>query len=147
VLLVSHDRDFLDRLVTSTIAAEGDGKWLEYAGGYSDMLLQRGVPEVARAETRRSGAPVTPPTPARPPVRKMSFKDRHALEALPTQIADLQKEMERHQKVLDDPQVFTKDPKRFDAALAGLARAQSELLRAEQRWLELEMLREEFGAT
>jgi ATP-binding cassette subfamily F protein uup len=145
VLLVSHDRDFLDRLVTSTIAAEGNGRWVEYAGGYSDMLLQRGVPEVARAETRRSGAPVTPPASPKQSARKMSFKDRHALEALPTQIADLQNEMARHQKVLDDPQVFTKDPKRFDSALAGLARAQSELQRAEQRWLELEMLREEFG--
>jgi ATP-binding cassette subfamily F protein uup len=147
VLLVSHDRDFLDRLVTSTIAAEGNGRWVEYAGGYSDMLLQRGVPEVARAEVRRSGTPVTPPASPKQSARKMSFKDRHALEALPTQIADLQKEMARHQKVLDDPQVFTKDPKRFDAALAGLARAQSELHRAEQRWLELEMLREEFGAS
>jgi ATP-binding cassette subfamily F protein uup len=145
VLLVSHDRDFLDRLVTSTIAAEGNGRWVEYAGGYSDMLLQRGVPEVARAEARRSGAPVTPPASPKQSARKMSFKDRHALEALPTQIADLQNEMARHQKVLDDPQVFTKDPKRFDSALAGLARAQSELQRAEQRWLELEMLREEFG--
>jgi ATP-binding cassette subfamily F protein uup len=145
VLLVSHDRDFLDRLVTSTIAAEGNGRWVEYAGGYSDMLLQRGVPAVARAEARRSGAPVTPPASPKQSARKMSFKDRHALEALPTQIADLQNEMARHQKVLDDPQVFTKDPKRFDSALAGLARAQSELQRAEQRWLELEMLREEFG--
>jgi ATP-binding cassette subfamily F protein uup len=100
---------------------------------------------VARAEARRSGAPVTPPASPKQSARKMSFKDRHALEALPTQIADLQNEMARHQKVLDDPQVFTKDPKRFDSALAGLARAQSELQRAEQRWLELEMLREEFG--
>jgi ATP-binding cassette subfamily F protein uup len=149
VLLVSHDRDFLDRVVTSTIAFEGDGRWVEYAGGYSDMLAQRGVPEAPRAEGRRSGAPVNKPAaapPAKTAVRKMSFKDRHALETLPAEMEALQKEMARHQAVLDDASVFTRDPKRFDQALAGLAKAQSALQTAEQRWLELEMMREALGA-
>jgi ATP-binding cassette subfamily F protein uup len=149
VLLVSHDRDFLDRVVTSTIAFEGDGRWVEYAGGYSDMLSQRGVPDVARGEPRRSGAPVGKPAAAgsaKPAARKMSFKDRHALELLPAEMEKWQKEMAAHQAVLDDPQVFARDPKRFDQALAGLAKAQSGLHSAEQRWLELETLREELGA-
>ena len=149
VLLVSHDRDFLDRVVTSTIAFEGDGRWVEYAGGYSDMLSQRGVPEAARSETRRSGAPVGKGAAApaqKAAARKMSFKDRHALELLPAEMEKWQSEMARHQAVLDDPQVFARDPKRFDQALAGLAKAQSALLAAEQRWLELETLREALGA-
>ncbi|MCX7383303.1 MAG: ABC-F family ATP-binding cassette domain-containing protein, partial [Alphaproteobacteria bacterium] len=89
VLLVSHDRDFLDRVCSSVIVSEGDGRWVEYAGGYSDMLAQKGPPTagLARAaaprEARRpAAAPASPP-----PSRKLSFKDKHALETLPTQIA------------------------------------------------------------
>ena len=92
MLLVSHDRDFLDRVVTSVIAAEGDGRWIEYAGGYSDMLVQRGPPRrpafSGRSHAGRSQDQTA--TAARP--RKMTFKDRHALETLPARIAALQAE-------------------------------------------------------
>ena len=79
VLLVSHDRDFLDRVVTSIIVAEGDGRWVEYAGGYTDMLAQRGpAPTPSGERPRPAPAPSGPA--ARPPSRKLSFKDKHALE-------------------------------------------------------------------
>ena len=89
VLLVSHDRDFLDRTVTATLAAEGAGQWTEYAGGYSDMLSQRGAAAVAEPAAVRNGArPGTNKLAAqRGGSRKMSFKDKHALETLPGDMA------------------------------------------------------------
>jgi len=140
VLLVSHDRDFLDRVVTSTIAAEGDGKWLEYAGGYSDMLAQRGSPAVAKAEARKRGASgaAKPATPA----KRLSFKQMHELEKLPDVIAKLQADLARYQRVLTDPNLFTRDQKKFQSTTSALAQAEADLAKAEERWLELEMLRQ-----
>ncbi len=146
VLLVSHDRDFLDRVVTSTVAAEGDGRWVEYAGGYTDMLLQRGTPalaaraEAGRAEARKGGktADAKPAAPA----RKISFKEKHELERLPEAIARAQADMARCQRMLSDPNLFVRDPKKFNATTAALAKAEAELAKAEERWLQLELLRE-----
>jgi ATP-binding cassette subfamily F protein uup len=75
----------------------------------------------------------------------MSFKDRHALEKLPARIAELQVEADRLRQVLANPDLYAKDPKRFAAASAALAKAEAELAEAEERWLELEMQREEFA--
>jgi len=142
VLLVSHDRDFLDRVVTSTIASEGDGRWVEYAGGYSDMLTQRGTPApTAKATRSRAALPQT--SAAKSPARKMSFKDQHALKTLPVEIETLHARIAAHEAVLADPNLFTRDSKRFDAATAALAKDGAALAAAEQRWLELELLREE----
>jgi ATP-binding cassette subfamily F protein uup len=138
VLLVSHDRDFLDRVVTSTIAAEGDGVWTEYAGGYSDMLSQR--------------APVEPPPPPRATAKlantrnakagKLSFKDKHALETLPAQLEALQSRIAALEAELANPALYRRNPARFAAATTELAQAQAKLAAAEERWLELEALRE-----
>ncbi len=139
VLLVSHDRDFLDRVVTSTIASEGGGVWQEYAGGYSDMITQRGeVATVAKLGTRqRSVAPAV-----RPVARKMSFKEQHELKTLTADIGDLQARIAAHQAQLADPTLFTRDPKRFDAVSAKLAADTRALEIKEDRWLALEILRE-----
>ncbi len=147
VILISHDRDFLDRVVTSVIAPEGDGKWTEYAGGYSDMLAQRGADlkektvksGAAQAAVQQAAAAIAPS----PGKRKLTFNDQHALETLPKTIAKLQTEIAAHQRRLDDPELFSRDRKAFDAASAAIARAQSELDAAEEKWLALEMLREE----
>lgn len=146
VLLVSHDRDFLDRVCTSVLAAEGDGRWNVYAGGYSDMVAQRGSGVQARAAGKAEKASAPDKSEAAPratPKRKLSFKDKHALETLPKRIADLQAEIAKHQAALNDPQLFSRDPKTFEAASAGLEKAGAELSAAEDQWLELEMLREE----
>ena len=142
VLLVSHDRDFLDRTVTSTIAAEEEGSWIEYAGGYSDMLIQRGSPTSAKADARKRAAP--PPTLVKPAnVKKLSFKQQHELEKLlPDAIAKLQADITRYQRILTDPNLFTRDKKKFDATTSALAQAENDLSRAEERWLELELLRQ-----
>ncbi|GAC1342377.1 MAG: ATP-binding cassette domain-containing protein [Acetobacteraceae bacterium] len=145
VLLVSHDRDFLDRVVTSTLAAEGDGRWVEYAGGYSDMLAQRG-PLAAPAERSRTASAVPRPA-ARTPSRKLSFKDKHALETLPAQMEALQVQIARAQQTLAKPDLYRADPAGFRVANDALARAERDLATAEERWLELEMLREELEAS
>ncbi|MEQ1653554.1 MAG: ATP-binding cassette domain-containing protein [Hyphomicrobium sp.] len=142
VLLVSHDRDFLDRVVTSVLAPEGDGRWTEYAGGYSDMLSQRKGEELQKIATDRSEetAPVRVAVQqtAASPQRKLTFKEKHALETLPQTIAKLDGDIKKLSKRLEDPSLFTKDRTAFDKATADLAKAQTQLDAAEMQWLELE---------
>jgi ATP-binding cassette subfamily F protein uup len=148
VLLISHDRDFLDRLVAGVIVPEGDGKWVEYAGGYSDMLAQRGA-DLARPKPRREGRDVRqaarplPSIAAEPPKRRMTFKDKHALETLPSMIAALQEDMRKLQAKLDDPQFYARDRSGFEKVSAEIGDLQQRIAAAEEQWLELEILREE----
>ena len=145
VLLVSHDRDFLDRAVVSTIASEGQGRWIEYAGGYSDMLSQRGadlrksVPAKARAE-RAAGGPSAAKATAKP---RLSFKEKHALETLPGRIEALEREIERLQAVLGDAGLYARDPQAFSETAAALSRARDERASAEDEWLALALKRED----
>jgi ATP-binding cassette subfamily F protein uup len=150
VLLVSHDRDFLDRTVTATIAYEGDGNWEVYAGGYSDMVAQRGHGVKARAAAAASAPSPAKPAAAAPSApsaskRKLSFKDKHALEQLPKRIAQLESDIARLNNTLHTPNFYTRDPAGFQKATAELTRVQTELAKAEEDWLALEMLREEIG--
>jgi len=146
VILVSHDRDFLDRTVTFVLAAEGNGRWVEYAGGYSDMLAQRRdssrAPATPLPAQTRPAADCEPPA-TRPDRRKLSFKDKHALEALPGRIDALQSEIAALGRKLADPQLFARDPQAFTRAGAELAEAEAALAAAEDEWLRLELLREE----
>ncbi len=147
LLLVSHDRDFLDRTVTSVLASEGEGRWIEYAGGYSDMLAQRaaGAPDsVARSRPAGRGAAPAAEAEAAAAVkvkRKLSYKERHALEALPGEIAALQAAMARLEAEIADPRLYARDRARFDAAAAELADKRGKLEAAEEKWLELEYMR------
>jgi ABC transport system ATP-binding/permease protein len=145
VILISHDRDFLDRVVTSVIAPDGNGHWIEYAGGYSDMLAQRGadLKRETRAEATEPKPEPRPLVASAAPRRRLSFNEKHALDTLPKTIAALQSEIARQQRLLDDPDLYRRDRKAFDAASQAIAVAQQELIAAEDRWLELEVLREE----
>jgi len=152
VLLVSHDRDFLDRVVTSVIASEINGRWIEYAGGYTDMLAQRAATRrgslSANTQTVKQSAPDTqrkPSTSRRLP--RMNFNDQRALETLPDQIAALQTKIAGLNVVLADPDLYARDAVRFRATTDALAVAREDLAAAEERWLRLEMLREELEAT
>ena len=147
VLLVSHDRDFLDRVAVSTIAYEGRGHWIEYAGGYSDMLMQRGrdlettsqvgvKSPAAKASSVKADA-------SSGPKGRLSFKDKHALEALPKKITQLQAEILRLKKVLADGGLYARDPKAFAAAADALTAADMARATAEDEWLALELKREE----
>jgi len=147
VVVVSHDRDFLDRVATSVIVAEGEGAWTEYAGGYSDMVAQRGYgvtkPQLERP-TAKAGRNAPMPSIAAPTTRaKLSFKQKHALETLPKEIARLSAEIERLSAQLADPAFYARDPKAFAAASDKLDAAETAKTKAENDWLELELLREE----
>ena len=143
LLLVSHDRDFLDRVVTSVVAAEGQGRWLEYAGGYSDMMAQRGPGVAKRAAAAQPARARTAKNPAKTAPRRLSFNDKHALETLPGRIAGLQADIARLHQTLDDAELYARDPDAFAANTAALAAADADLAAAEEQWLALEMLREE----
>lgn len=148
VLVVSHDRDFLDRVCTSVIAPAptGKGAWIEYAGGYSDMVSQRGATPAARASISKvrdapSASSVEPA--AKPSASKMSFKDKHALETLPQEIEKLEGDIAKVNKALAEAGLFEKKPKRFNQLVKLLEKTQAELDGVEERWMELEMMREE----
>jgi ATP-binding cassette subfamily F protein uup len=145
VIVVSHDRDFLDRVATSTIMSEGDGNWTEYAGGYSDMVAQRGAGVAARTIATSSGSKPPPQNAALTPIApkvKLTFKDKHALETLPAEITRLEGQIESLQKALADPALYARDPGAFAKKSAELDGKLAERERAEEQWLELELKRE-----
>jgi len=145
VIIISHDRDFLDRVVTSVIAPEGDGRWIEYAGGYSDMLAQRGgdlTREAASPATAGREKTSRPRAPSASSKRRLNFNEKHALETLPKTIVSLEAEIARQQRILDDPDLYNRDRAKFDRVSEALTKAQAELREAEDKWLELEVLRE-----
>ena len=146
VLLVSHDRDFLDRVVTSVLAPDGHGKWIEYAGGYSDMLAQRKGSEPVKAEAKREGGSAKGTNGTLAPMdqaarRKLTFKDKHALETLPATMQKMEAEIKAVGDKLADGDLFTRDRAGFEVLTDRLADAQSALEAAEMKWLELEELR------
>ncbi|SHK20360.1 ATP-binding cassette, subfamily F, uup [Roseomonas rosea] len=150
VLVVSHDRDFLDRVATSLIAYEGDGRWQDYAGGYSDMVAQRGHGVRARlgeapavAAPRRAAEAPSATAAARP---RLTMAERQALKTLPGEMEKLSAEIAKLNDILADPQLYSRDPARFAKASELLAQRQAALGQAEERWLELEMRREEIEA-
>jgi len=145
IVLVSHDRDFLDRIATSVLVSEGKGRWIEYAGGYSDMVAQRGFglagPEaVVPVRATKSAQREAPRQAAR---RKLSFNEKYALEKLPGKIDKLRQELARLEQALADAQFHGRDPQGFARATTSYGAKQQELTGAEEEWLRLEMLREE----
>ena len=150
VLLVSHDRDFIDRVVTATLAYDGDGRWIEYAGGYSDMIAQRGSAPGSAATTveKQRQAPGKDakgngqPAAAKPPAR-LSFKEQHALKTLPDTMAKLQGEIDRLRHVLADPGLYGRDSAGFEKTAAALRQAEAAHASAEDEWLALALKREE----
>lgn len=139
-LLVSHDRDFLDRVATQIVLAEGDGRFTEYAGGYADMLAQRGESPAPRPEPKKVSASV--PKARRTGAAKMNFADAHALKTLPEKIAAADVEIAELEKSLSDSGLYAKDPKRFADLSAQLVKIRAEKEANEERWLILEMQRE-----
>ena len=149
VLLVSHDRDFLDRVATTTIAMEGDGRATIYAGGWSDYRAQAGAPAAeAPAPAKRANAPKRP-APAlpkqSPKASGLSFTQRHRLDALPAEIDRLGAEIGKLEALLADPDLYAREPAKFDKASRALADRRARLDAAETEWLDLESLRERAG--
>jgi len=143
IILVSHDRDFLDRVVTSVIYGAGDGRWTEYAGGYSDMVEQRGPVKLpVKTASRKNLVAVKNASVAK---RKLSFKEKHALETLPGRISALEAAIAKDNNKLNNSDFFTRDPEGFQHTVLSLSATRQELEVLELEWLELEMLREELG--
>ena len=146
VLVVSHDRSFLDNVATSVVVSDGAGRWVEYAGGYSDMVAQRGygvvalpvAPPPGRTERPRAAAPERPP-----PKRRLSFKEKHALDTLPSRMEALRGRLESLETKLADPDFAARSPTAFQTATVDYGRVREDLDRLEDEWLELEILREE----
>ena len=143
VLVVSHDRDFLDRVATSVVMAEGDGRFVEYAGGYSDMVAQRGEGVATRPEKKEPARAKPAPRPRTASDKpRLSFTEKHALETLPARIAALEQEAAALQDKLADHSLYARDPKAFGALADKLSGVKTELEAAEERWLELELRRD-----
>ncbi|MDH7803034.1 MULTISPECIES: ABC-F family ATP-binding cassette domain-containing protein [unclassified Rhizobium] len=152
VILVSHDRDFLDRTVTSTIAPanpdQPDGRWIEYAGGYSDMMAQRkgAAEEKRKAEKQEKAKAASSGSASQDPLKakgKLSFKQKFALENLPKEMEKAQGEIAKREERMADPNLFTKDPATFNTLAKEMTKLREKLETMEEEWLELEMLREE----
>ena len=146
LIVVSHDRDFLDRICSSILMAEGDGKWIEYAGGYSDMVAQRGEGVKARAAEIKAKVRDEKPSAIeanRSISNKLSFKEKHLLDTLPEKVDAMGRDIEKLRTALAEPDLYTRDRARFDKISALLTKMEEERAKAEEEWLALEMKREE----
>jgi ABC transport system ATP-binding/permease protein len=145
ILLVSHDRDFLDRVATSVVVNDGGGRWVEYAGGYSDMVAQRGAAPAAMGQKSPAvRAPKAETQAAKPSAkRRLSFKEKHALETLPARMDALREELAKLDGKLADPDFHARDADGFARATMRYSDVNEELMQAEDEWLNLEILREE----
>ncbi|SMY09632.1 ABC-F family ATP-binding cassette domain-containing protein [Flavimaricola marinus] len=135
VLLVSHDRDFLDRTASTTIAMEGDGQATVYAGGWSDYQSQRG--EVKAATQPKAAGPKEKPKAAATKASGLSFTEKHRLDALPDEIDKLSAEISKLETLLADPDLFTQSPLKFQKATEAMAERQARKDAAEEEWLAL----------
>ena len=143
LIVVSHDRDFLDRTVTEVLAFEGNAEVEGYLGGYSDYHEAK----LRLADVKKKKPVITveekPETvEKKQPASKMSFKYKHELEKLPERIKALEKELEALKAILAASDLYMRDPAAFDSASRRFARATQELADAETRWLELEGMRD-----
>jgi ABC transport system ATP-binding/permease protein len=136
IFLVSHDRTFLDNVVTQTIAAEGDGIWKEYAGGYEDWLRCR--KDAAAADKTAAARPAVARPAPKPRSDKLSWKEQRELEALPARIADLEAEQASLTRRLEDPALHAQEPKQAADVAARLGAIEEELLTLLERWEALE---------
>ena len=143
LILVSHDRDFLDNVVTSTIVMEGEGRVGEYVGGYTDWLRQRPATPDSQPSRKLAPAVAATPVPAPPPVtvpakRKLGFKEQRELDALPALIESLEAEVARVTEAMNSPEHFRQGAEGIQAAGRALAAMHSKLEQAYARWNELE---------
>ncbi len=135
VLLVSHDRDFLDRVATTTIAMEGDARVVAHAGGWSDYAPKR---RLVQASVEKTGSAKSAAKVEKPKAEGLSFTEKHRLEALPGEIARLEAEIGKLEQLLADPDLYTREPVKFAKASEALSERQAKLASAEDEWLTLE---------
>lgn len=149
LLLVSHDRDFIDRVATSVVMAEGAGRWTDYAGGYSDMLAQRGAGVTPHQDAKRAKPKAQRPAAASqavpPRKRRLTPREQHALKTLPAEIERLSAEVARLEAAMADPTAYEKDRALVERTARALDSIQAKLQAAEDEWLRLELLKDELA--
>ncbi|MDO6413332.1 ATP-binding cassette domain-containing protein [Sphingomonas sp. BIUV-7] len=141
VLIVSHDRDFLDRTVTVTLGLDGSGTVDVVAGGYAEWEAQRHQKQQARAKSSSKPDPAAPPKPR----GKLTYKDQRDFENLPAEIEKLEAAIARDEAALSDPELYISSPERFDGLMVGLETARRRKEEAELRWLALAEMVEGLG--
>jgi ATP-binding cassette subfamily F protein uup len=137
VLIVSHDRDFLDRTVTITLGLDGSGSVDIVAGGYEDWERKRDRSNADRSSRARPRAAAPQAPPPAPASRKLTYKDQRDYELLPRRVEELEAAIARDEAALADPDLYVRDPARFAALMKAIEAAQAQRAAAEQRWLEL----------
>ncbi|MEM5544207.1 ATP-binding cassette domain-containing protein [Sulfitobacter sp. AS92] len=138
VLLVSHDRDFLDRVAATTIAMEGDGRATVYAGGWTDYLAQRGQDDFSDSVVKAKPGKGEAKAEKRQSASGISFTEKHRLEALPGEIERLEAEIAKLEELLGDAELFTREPAKFQKASDALLQRHEKLADAEEEWMALE---------
>ena len=138
VVLVSHDRDFLDRVAVTTIAMEGDGKASVYAGGWSDYIAQRNQDDFGESVVKSKRSASKGKEKEEAPKSGLSFTEKHRLETIPAEIERLEAEIGKLQELMSDPALFTEKPVKFQKATDALIERQSKLDAAEEEWMLLE---------
>jgi ATP-binding cassette subfamily F protein uup len=138
VVLVSHDRDFLDRVAVTTIAMEGDGKATVYAGGWSDYIAQRNQDDFGESVVKSKRSVSKGKEKAEAPKSGLSFTEKHRLETIPAEMERLEAEIGKLQELMSDPALFTENPVKFQKATDALIERQSKLDAAEEEWMLLE---------
>ncbi|MGB3407053.1 MAG: ATP-binding cassette domain-containing protein [Jannaschia sp.] len=138
VLLVSHDRDFLDRVATQTVAMEGEGRVAVYPGGWTDYRAQRPDASHWDEKTKTRVAAKTEAAKPAPQSSGLSYTEQHRLDALPAEMARLEAEISKLEQLLGDPDLFTTQPAKFQKATDALVERHAKLADAEEEWLALE---------
>ena len=148
VLIVSHDRDFLDKTVTVTLGLDGSGKVDIVAGGYEDWVKRKSAstPAKAGAQDRASAASQRPAPRTAQANKKLSFKDQRDLDRLPAEVDRLEREIAATEDLLHDPDLYAKSPARFDELTRKAATLRAEKDAAEHRWLEVAEMAEQMAA-
>ena len=138
VVLVSHDRDFLDRVAVTTIAMEGDGKATVYAGGWSDYIAQRNQDDFGESVVKSKRSVSKGKEKEEAPKSGLSFTEKHRLETIPAEMERLEAEIGKLQELMSDPALFSENPVKFQKATDALIERQSKLDAAEEEWILLE---------
>ena len=144
VLIVSHDRDFLDKTVTVTLGLDGSGKVDIVAGGYEDWVRKRYQDHRKPAKTKETSVPASASQP-KTAATKLSYKDQRDLDRLPGEIERLEHAIAADEDALHDPELFTRDPKRFAELTERIARHRADIEAAELRWLEVAEMAEQLS--
>ena len=146
MLIVSHDRDFLDRTVTVTLGLDGSGRVDVVAGGYDDWVKKRFEDHrpAQRSETRHT-AVVSKNGVRAGPARKLTYRDQRDFDRLPGEIERLEREIAADEESLHDPDLFSRDPQRFAVLTERIARHRAEVEAAELRWLEVAEMAEQLA--